>query len=154
MARKHTPAPILAPLTIEIANAVKAAASTRGIDVVVECVSAADDMTAYDHIYLDSEGCRIVVAVGTGEIPYPGNPYPMNNYGKVIAYGYILQALAPEALQAPGVVCQEKVHLKGKLELDYNKPEAKVNGDLYLDMLDKAIKIKKTVEAALDEEIC
>ena len=146
MARKHTPAPILAPLTIEIANAVKAAASTRGIDVVVAYVSAADDMTDDDHIYLDSEGCRIMIAVGTGEIPIPGNPIPTNNYGKVMAYGYILQA--------PGVMCIEKVHLKGKLELDYNKPEAKVNGDLYVDMLDKAIKIKKTIEAALDEEIC
>lgn len=146
MARKHTPAPILAPLTIEIANAVKAAASTRGIDVVIAYVPAVHDLTPYDHIYLDSEGCRIMIAVGTGEIPILENPIPMNNYGKVMAYGYILQA--------PGVMCIEKVHLKGKLELDYSKPEAKVNGDLYVDMLDKAIKIKKTMEAALDEEIC
>lgn len=35
MARKHTPAPSFAPLTIEIANAVKAAASTRGIDLLM-----------------------------------------------------------------------------------------------------------------------
>jgi hypothetical protein len=146
MARKHTPAPILAPLTIEIANAVKAAASTRGIDIVVAYVSAVHDLTPYDHIYLDSEGCRIVVDVGTGEIPILENPIPMNNYGKVMAYGYILQA--------PGVMCIERVHLKGKLELDYNKPEAKINGDLYVDMLEKAIKIKKTMEAAIDEEIC
>ena len=146
MARKQTITKILAPLTIEIANAVKGAASARGIDIAVAYVPAADEMTDYDHIYIDAEGCRIVVAVGTGEIPYPGNPIPTNNYGKVMAYGYILQA--------PGVMCVEKVHLKGKLELDYNKPEAKVNGDLYLDMLDKAIKIKKTMEAALDEENC
>lgn len=146
MARKQTPAPSFAPITIEIANAIKAAAEYRGIDFAVECVSAADDMTDYDHVYLDSEGCRIVVAVGTGEIPYPGNPIPTNSYGKVMAYGYILEA--------PGVVCREKVHLNGKLELDYSKPEAKVNGDLYVDMLDKAIKIKRTIEAALDEEIC
>jgi hypothetical protein len=51
-------------------------------------------------------------------------------------------------------MCIERVHLKGKLELDYNKPEAKINGDLYVDMLEKAIKIKKTMEAAIDEEIC
>ena len=149
MARKQTIAKILAPLTIEIANAVKDAAVGRSIDFAIAYVPAADEMTDYDHIYIDAEGCRIVVAVGTGEIPYPGNPIPTNNYGKVMAYGYILQA--------PGVMCVEKVHLKGKLELDYNiynKPEAKVNGDLYLDMLDKAIKIKKTMEAALDEEIC
>lgn len=146
MARKQTIAPSFAPLTIEIANAIKAAAEYRGVDFTIECVSAADDMTDYDHVYLDSEGCRIVAAVGTGEIPYPGNPIPTNSYGKVMAYGYILEA--------PGVVCREKVHLNGKLELDYSKPEAKVNGDLYLDMLAKAIKIKKTIEAALDEEIC
>lgn len=146
MARKQTIAPSFAPLTIEIANAIKATAISLGKDFAVEYVSATDDMTDYDHVYLDSEGCRIVVAVGTGEIPYPGNPIPTNSYGKVMAYGYILQA--------PGVVCREKIHLNGTLELDYSKPEAKIHGCLYLDMLAKAIKIKKTIEAALDEEIC
>ena len=146
MARKQTPAPTFAPLTIEIANAIKATAISLGKDFAVECEPASVEMTDYDHINLDADGCRIVVAVGTGEIPYPGNPIPTNNYGKVMAYGYILQA--------PGVISREKVHLKGKLELDYSKPEAKVHGCVYLDMLDKAIKIKKTMEAALDEEIC
>ena len=146
MARKQTIAPVLAPLTAEIANAVKDAALARGIDFAVECKPSAVDMTDYDHINIDAEGCRIVIAVGTGEIPYPKDPIQTGNYGKVMAYGYILQA--------PGVMCREKVHLNGTLELDYSKPEAKVNGDLYLDMLDKAIKIKKAMEAALDEEIC
>ena len=146
MARKQTIASVLAPLTAEIANAVKDAALARGIDFAVECMPSAVDMTDYDHINIDAEGCRIVIAVGTGEIPVPGNPIPTGNYGKVKAYGYILQA--------PGVMCREKAHLKGTLELDYRKPEAKVNGDLYLDMLDKAIKIKKAMEAALAEEIC
>ena len=36
MARKQTPAPTFAPLTIEIANAVKDAATARGIDFAVE----------------------------------------------------------------------------------------------------------------------
>lgn len=146
MARKQKITPF-APITTEIANAIMAASKAYKFEnFELDVEEAAVEMTDYDHIHITAEGCQITLAVGTGEIPYPGNPIPTNNYGKVMAYGCILQA--------PGVMCREKAHLNGELELDYSKPEAKVNGDLYLDMLDKAIKIKKAMEAALDKEIC
>lgn len=146
MARKQKIAPSFAPITIEIANAIKAAAQYRGIDFAVECEPAAVEMTDYDHIFVRSEGAEIRIAVGTGEIPYPGKPIPTNSYGNVIASGWIDERL-------PGLLCRERIELKGTLELDYTKPEAKINGDLYLDMLKKAVQVKRSVCAVLKTEI-
>lgn len=146
MARKQKIAPSFAPITTEIANAIIAAIDDYAFDVAVECEPASVDMTDDDHIFVKAEGVVIRIAVGTGEIPYPGNPIPTNNYGKVLVNGYIAQA--------PGVNCTEKAWLNGSLELDYSKPEAKINGTLFLDILDKAIKIKKKIEDAFAEEIC
>ena len=150
MARKQKITPSIAPLTAEIANAIVAATKSYAIEnrcsVNVEWSPAADEMTDNDHIYITAEGCQITLAVGTGEIPYPGNPIQTNSYGKVMAYGYILEA--------PGTGIRTKCHLNGKLELDYSKPEAKINADIYVDMLNKAIHVKKAIEAALAEEIC
>ena len=147
MARKQKIAPSFAPITTEIANAIMAASNGykfENFELNVE--EAAVDMTDWDQIYLNAEGCQIRIAVGTGEIPIPGKPVPTDNYGKVMASGWIIERL-------PGLLSREKLELEGTLELDYSKPEAKINGDLYLDMLEKAIKIKKKVCDALKEKI-
>lgn len=148
MARKQKIAPSFAPITIEIANAIMAASKAYKFeDFELDVEEAAVDMTDYDHIFVCSEGCEIRIAVGTGEIPFPNKPISTNSYGTVIASGWIVDRL-------PGLLVREKLDLKGTLNLDYSKPEAKINGDLYLDMLVKAVKIKKAVFDMLKTEIC
>lgn len=148
MARKQKIAPSFAPITTEIANAIMAAANAYKFEnFELDVEEAAVEMTDYDHIFVRADGCEIRIAVGTGEIPYPGKPIPTNSYGNVIASGWIVERL-------PGLLCRERIELKGTLNLDYSKPEAKINGDLYLDMLVKAVKVKKSVEATLKTEIC
>jgi hypothetical protein len=147
MARKQKIAPSFAPITTEIANAIKAASDGYKFEnFELECEEAAVDMGDYDHIYLNAEGCQIRIAVGTGEIPIPGKPVPTQSYGRVIASGWIVERL-------PGLLSREKLELEGTLELDYSKPEAKINGDRYLDMLLKAVQIKRSVCAVLKTEI-
>lgn len=147
MARKQKTAPSFAPITTEIANAIMAASKAYKFEnFELDVEEAAVDMTDYDHIFVRSEGCEIRIAVGTGEIPFPNKPIPTNSYGTVIASGWIVDRL-------PGLLVREKLDLKGTLNLDYSKPEAKINGDLYLDMLVKAVKIKKAVFDLLKTEI-
>ena len=147
MARKQKIAPSFAPITTEIANAIMAASSDYKFEnFELDVEEAAVDMTDYDHIFLNAEGCQIRIAVGTGCIPLTNNPISTNSYGQVIASGWIVERL-------PGLLSREKLELEGTLELDYSKPEAKINGDLYLDMLLKAVQIKKKVCDTLKEKI-
>lgn len=147
MARKQKIAPSFAPITTEIANAIMAASNGYKFEnFELDVEEAAAEMTDYDHIFVRAEGCKIRIAVGTGEIPYPGKPIPTNSYGNVIASGWIVERL-------PGLLSREKLELKGTLELDYSKPEAKINGDIYLDMLLKAVQIKRSVCAVLKTKI-
>lgn len=125
----------LHPITKELLTAIDGAFAVSPFADTIK-VNASGSLTenGTDTIAVENECARLTVLV--------------NRQMKLVyIFGFMKQILT----LAPGTPCFQR--FKGEIVLDFNKPETKADGNLFVDIFTRMMKQYKAIESLMKEEI-
>ena len=131
MASKQTIVSNLAPLTAKIANAIKDAASVRGIDFTIVCEPSVVEFGT-DVIRLRNDKVCLTVVVYRRQ-------KTVNIYGCM----YFI----------PGKPIIQPMRFEGEIVLDFSKPEMKADGNMFVDVFARMMKQYNAIASLMEEKI-